>query len=57
MQAYIKNDKIIINTTIDDRDKDELLNFISKSKYKALLTEPLYDIKGNISGVSININN
>lgn len=55
MQAYIKDNKLIINTMINDYDKSDLLEFINKSKYKKIIPEDLYDIGGNISGIAFKL--
>lgn len=55
MQAYFKDNKLIINTMIFDNDKSELINFIKDTYIKKVIPEPLYDINGDISGISFKL--
>lgn len=52
MLAFIKDDKLVINTQIHESEKEELLNFIEKIDGKQVESEKLYDIDGNISGIA-----
>lgn len=54
MQAYIKNDKLIINDMIQENEKQDFINFINNSIKYGILFKPLYDIKGDISGIEFN---
>ena len=55
MQAFIKNNKLIINTMIQDNEKEDLLKFINEIKSKQADPVILYNIEGNISGIAFNI--
>ena len=51
MQAHIKDkNTLIINTMINDLEKEELLDFISGLKEVSF--KELYDIEGNVSGIA-----
>ena len=52
MLAFIKNNKLIVNTQIHEDEKEDLINFISEIEGKNVVSEKLYDIEGNISGIS-----
>lgn len=55
MQAFIKNNKLIVNTMIHDNEKDELLDFIEKAEIHGVSAETLYNIEGDKSGIAFSI--
>jgi hypothetical protein len=55
MEAFIKDDKLIVNTMILDNEKDELLEYIKKAESRVIKPIKLYDVLGNISGVAFEI--
>lgn len=55
MQAFIKENKLIVNSMIHSFDKPDLLKFIEQTKTKKIIPEPLYDINGNVSGISFKL--
>lgn len=55
MQAFIKDNKLIVNSIGHNFDKPDLLNYIKQTKYKKIISEPLYDINGDISGISFKL--
>lgn len=52
MLAFIKDNKLVVNTQIHESEKDELLNFIENIEGKQIEAEKLYDINGDISGIA-----
>lgn len=52
MQAFIKDNRMIINSMILDDDREKLLDFISYIEDKDVKAIPLYNIKGDISGLA-----
>lgn len=52
MLAFIKDNKLIVNTQIHESEKEELLNFIENIDGKQIESEKLYDINGDISGIA-----
>ena len=52
MLAFIKENKLIVNTQIHESEKEELLNFINSIEGKSIEFEKLYDIDGNVSGIA-----
>ena len=52
MLAFIKDNKLVVNTQIHESEKDELLSFIENIDGKQIESEKLYDIDGNISGIA-----
>ena len=52
MQAFIKDNKMIINSMILEDDKEKLLDFINNIKDKEIKPIPLYNIDGDISGIA-----
>ena len=52
MLAFIKDNKLVVNTQIHESERDELLNFIENIDGKQVITEKLYDIDGNVSGIA-----
>lgn len=52
MLAFIKDNKLVVNTQIHESEKDELLNFIENIDGKQVISEKLYDINGNVSGIA-----
>ena len=55
MQGFIKDNKLIINTMIQADERDILLDYINNAENKNINLVKLYDIKGNVSGVSFEI--
>lgn len=52
MLAFIKDNKLVVNTQIHEIERDELLNFIENIDGKQVISEKLYDIDGNVSGIA-----
>jgi len=52
MLAFIKDNKLVVNTQIHESERDELLNFIENIDGKQVISEKLYDIDGNVSGIA-----
>jgi len=52
MLAFIKDNKLVVNTQIHESEKDELLDFIENIDGKQVISEKLYDIDGNVSGIA-----
>lgn len=55
MQAFIKDNKLIINNMINESEKADLIKFINNIENKAIKATILYDIEGNKSGISFQI--
>ena len=55
MQAYIKDNKLIINSMIQDEEKENLLDYISKAESTGVVIETLYNTEGNISGIAFKL--
>lgn len=51
MLAFIKNNKLIVNTQVHESEKEDLNNWIDNLRTGALKFKELYDIEGNISGI------
>lgn len=56
MLAFVKDDKLVVNTQIHQCEKQELLNYIDLVNEYGVVTEQLYDIEGNVSGIAFKIN-
>ena len=56
MQAFIKDNKLIVNTMIQEDEKPDLLDFIDKTDYMKIKPIKLYDIEGNVSGIAFELN-
>lgn len=52
MLAFIKENKIIINSEILTNEKSELLEFIEDIESKKLKAIKLYDVKGDVCGIA-----
>lgn len=52
MLAFIKDNKLVVNTQIHESERDELLDFIENIDGKQVISEKLYDIDGNVSGIA-----
>lgn len=52
MQAFIKEDKIVINTQILNNEKPKLQKFIEKAETPFVSATTLYDIEGNPAGLA-----
>jgi hypothetical protein len=52
MLAFIKDNKLVVNTQIHESEKDELLDFIENIDGKQVISEKLYDIDGNVYGIA-----
>ena len=52
MLAFIKDKKLVVNTQIHESERDELLDFIENIDGKQVISEKLYDIDGNVSGIA-----
>lgn len=55
MQAFIKDDKLVINTMIQDDERPDLLNYIEKLENSNLVPITLYNVEGNISGIAFKL--
>jgi len=56
MQVYMKDENtLVINTMIDDRDKDNLLKFINNMNNLNIIKTPLYNTKGDVSGLMLSL--
>lgn len=55
MQAFIKDNRLIVNTMILDNEKDKLLDFIEKAETHPVSAETLYNIEGEKSGIAFEI--
>lgn len=55
MQAFIKNNKLIINTMIHKDERPELLDFINKADNSNIRYEKLFDVLGNVSGIAFEL--
>ncbi len=51
MLAFIKNNKLIVNTQVHESEKEDLNNWIDNLRTGALKFKELYDIEGNVSGI------
>ena len=56
MQAFIKDNKLIVNTMIQEDEKPGLLEYIDKTEYMKIKPIKLYDIEGNVSGIAFELN-
>lgn len=57
MQAFIKDNRLVINTQILSNEKAELQKFIEKAETNGVSATTLYDIEGNKAGIAIEIQN
>lgn len=55
MQAFIKDNKMIVNTMIQKDELDELLEFIAKTDTHNIKPVKLYNIEGDISGIAFEL--
>ena len=55
MQAFIKDDKMVINTMIQQNERAELLDYINKIETSNIIPMTLYDVEGNISGIAFKL--
>ena len=55
MQAYIKNNKLIVNDMIQSNEIEDFKIFINKAISKGVQPKPLYDIEGKISGIEFKV--
>lgn len=55
MQAFIKNNKLVVNTMIQDDERPDLLNYIEKLENSNLVPITLYNVEGNISGIAFKL--
>ena len=55
MQAFIKDNKLVINTMIQQDERPELLNYIEKIETSNIIPMTLYDVEGNISGIAFKL--
>lgn len=55
MQAFIKDNRLVVNTQILSNEKAELQEFIEKAETNGVSATTLYDIKGNKAGIAIEI--
>lgn len=55
MQAFIKDNKLVVNTMIQDDERPDLLNYIEKLENSNLVPIILYNVEGNISGIAFKL--
>ena len=55
MQAFIKDNKLVVNTMIQDDERPDLLNYIEKLENANLVPITLYNVEGNISGIAFKL--
>ena len=55
MQAFIKDNKLVVNTMIQDDERPDLLNYIEKLENSNLVPITLYNVEGNISGITFKL--
>ena len=55
MQAFIKDNKLVVNTMIQDDERPYLLNYIEKLENSNLVPITLYNVEGNISGIAFKL--
>lgn len=55
MQAFIKDNKLVVNTMIQDDERPDLLNYIEKLENSNLVPITLYNAEGNISGIAFKL--
>lgn len=55
MQAFIKDNKLVVNTMIQDDERPDLLNYIEKLENSNLVPITLYNVEGNISGIALKL--
>ena len=55
MQAFIKDNKLVVNTMIQDDEGPDLLNYIEKLENSNLVPITLYNVEGNISGIAFKL--
>lgn len=55
MQAFIKDNKLVVNTMIQDDERPDLLNYIEKLENSNLVPITLYNVEGNISGIAFKL--
>lgn len=55
MQAFIKDNKLVVNTMIQDDERPVLLNYIEKLENSNLVPITLYNVEGNISGIAFKL--
>lgn len=55
MQAFIKDNKLVVNTMIQDDERLDLLNYIEKLENSNLVPITLYNVEGNISGIAFKL--
>lgn len=57
MQAFIKDNRLVVNTQVLSNEKTELQEFIEKAETNGVSATTLYDIEGNKAGIAIEIQN
>lgn len=55
MQAFIKDNRLVVNTQILSNEKAKLQEFIEKAETNGVSATTLYDIEGNKAGIAIEI--
>lgn len=55
MQAFIKDNELVVNTMIQDDERPDLLNYIEKLENSNLVPITLYNVEGNISGIAFKL--
>ena len=55
MQAFIKDNKLVVNTMIQDDERPDLLNYIEKLENSNLVPITLYNVEGDISGIAFKL--
>lgn len=51
MQAFIKDDELIVNSQILDNEKEDLVKFTEKAEERGVEVIKLFDTEGNTAGV------
>lgn len=56
MQAYIKDNKLIVNTMIQNDEIEDLQQYIEKASNNGVTPITLYNVEGEKSGIAFKIN-
>ena len=56
MQAFLKDNELIINSQILDNEKEALVNFANLAEEKGAEAIKLYDTNGDVAGVKFRVN-
>ena len=55
MQAFIKGNKLVVNTMIHKNELEEIKKYIEEAKDSKIVPITLYDVEGEISGIAFEI--